>query len=260
MLVFSIAKGFGMPSVKLIPRLESQHKQVRVQILGKELFHPSERLCLCDWARKSSSCDARRLYCWKFQVNGIPKYKEENQKIKIRFEITRMIGHGERKGGLYYLNTHWKISDSIPQAFITTNNPSKVDQIWLWHKWLGHPPFFILEKMFPTLFGKAKSHDFHCEGEIGGIEDKLSGIFPRNAPELPDSAAPEFSDSTPTVPVVPNVPALESSNESASAHKKFQQTPNEKLIVENLPLKFQPMNLRFSSKKGNTCCQQTPPN
>ena len=78
-------------------------------------------------------------------------------------QITRMIGHGERKGGLYYLNTHWKISDSIPQAFITTNNPSKVDQIWLWHKWLGHPPFFILEKMFPKLFGKAKSHDFHCE-------------------------------------------------------------------------------------------------
>ena len=33
----------------------------------------------------------------------------------------RMIGYGERKGGLYYLNTHWKIGDSIPQALITTN-------------------------------------------------------------------------------------------------------------------------------------------
>ena len=75
----------------------------------------------------------------------------------------RMIEHGERKGGLYYLNTQWKICDSIPQALITTNNTSKVDQIWLWHKRLRHPPFFVLEKMFPTLFGKTKSHDFHCE-------------------------------------------------------------------------------------------------
>ena len=77
--------------------------------------------------------------------------------------MRRMIGHGERKGGLYYLNIHWKICDSIPQALITTNNTSKVDQIWLWHKRLGRPPFFVLEKMFPTLFGKIKSRDFHCE-------------------------------------------------------------------------------------------------
>ena len=74
-----------------------------------------------------------------------------------------MIGHGKRKGGLYYLNTHWKICDSTPQALITTNNTSKVDQIWLWHKRLGHPPFFVLEKMLPTLLGKTKSRDFHCE-------------------------------------------------------------------------------------------------
>ena len=135
-------------------------------------------------------------------------------------------------------------------------------------------------------FSKSQPYFTHTylQGEIGGTEDKLSGIFPRNgengggvlpqlvnvsnvytsntssSPTVQDISAPEFSDSAPTLPIVPNVPALESSNESASAHKKFQQTPNEKLIVENLPLKFQPMNLRFSSKKGNTCCQQTPPN
>ena len=59
-------------------------------------------------------------------------------------QITRrMIWYAERKGALYYLNTHWKIGDSISQALITTNNPSKVYQIWLWHKWLGHPLIFI---------------------------------------------------------------------------------------------------------------------
>ena len=79
-------------------------------------------------------------------------------------QITRrMIWYAERKGALYYLNTHWKIGDSISQALITTNNPSKVYQIWLWHKWLGHPLIFIMEKMFLTLFGKTKSYDFHCE-------------------------------------------------------------------------------------------------
>ncbi|RVW63709.1 hypothetical protein CK203_052781 [Vitis vinifera] len=38
----------------------------------------------------------------------------------------RMIEHGERKGGLYYLNTQWKICDSIPQALITTTIPQKL--------------------------------------------------------------------------------------------------------------------------------------
>ena len=77
-----------------------------------------------------------------------------------------MIRHGERKVGLYYLNTHWKIGDPIPQALVTTNNLPKVDQIWLWNKRLGHPPHFFLEKMFLTLFGKTKSYDFYfkvCE-------------------------------------------------------------------------------------------------
>ena len=49
--------------------------------------------------------------------------------------IRRRIGHGERKGRLYYLITTWKIGASIPQAFATTNNPSKVDPIWLWQQW-----------------------------------------------------------------------------------------------------------------------------
>ncbi|KAL6347363.1 hypothetical protein AAG906_017102 [Vitis piasezkii] len=35
------------------------------------------------------------------------------------YQITRkMIGHVMRKGGLYYLNTHWKIGDSIPKILL----------------------------------------------------------------------------------------------------------------------------------------------
>ena len=56
-----------------------------------------------------------------------------------------------------------------------------------------------------------------------------------SSPTVQDISAPEFSDSAPTLPIVPNVPALDSSKESTSEHKKFQHTPNEELIVENLP-------------------------
>ncbi|RVW35205.1 Retrovirus-related Pol polyprotein from transposon RE1 [Vitis vinifera] len=197
--------------------------------------------------------------------------------------MRRMIGHGERKGGLYYLNIHWKICDSIPQALITTNNTSKVDQIWLWHKRLGHPPFFVLEKMFPTLFGKIKSRDFHCE-DIETLPPKIFGCvsfihIPKQSRDKHDPRAlrcvflgyssnqkgwgirgmkavgnfsyecPDFSDSAPTLPVVPNVPALDSSNESASEHKKFQQTPNEELIVENLATEIPANKLEIQLKE-----------
>ena len=56
-----------------------------------------------------------------------------------------------------------------------------------------------------------------------------------SSPTVQDISAPEFSDSAPTLPIVPNVPALDSSKESTSEHKKFQHTPNEELIVEKLP-------------------------
>ena len=110
-------------------------------------------------------------------------------------------------------------------------------------------------------FSKSQPYFTHTylQGEIGGTEDKLSGIFPRNgengggvlpqlvnvsnvytsntssSPTVQDISAPEFSDSAPTLPIVPNVPALDSSKESTSEHKKFQHTPNEELIVEKLP-------------------------
>ena len=78
------------------------------------------------------------------------------------------------------------------------------------------------------------------------MENKLSRIFPRNdengrgvlpqlinvsnvstsntssSPTVQDVSAPEFLDFAPTLPIVSNVPALDSSNESDSEHKKFQ--------------------------------------
>ena len=124
-------------------------------------------------------------------------------------------------------------------------------------------------------FFESQPHFIHTylQGEIGGMEDKLSGIFPRNgeigggvlpqpvnvpnvstsntssSPTVQDISAPEFSDSAPTLPIVPNVPAINSSNESASEHKKFQQTPNEELIIENLPTEIPANELEIQFKE-----------
>ena len=70
-----------------------------------------------------------------------------------------------------------------------------------------------------------------------------------SSPTVQDISAPDFSDSAPTLPVVPNVPALDSSNESASEHKKFQQTPNEELIVENLATEIPANKLEIQLKE-----------
>ena len=42
-------------------------------------------------------------------------------------QITRkMIGHAVRKCRLYYLNTHWKIGDSIPKILLPPTIPQKL--------------------------------------------------------------------------------------------------------------------------------------
>ncbi|KAL6347228.1 hypothetical protein AAG906_013664 [Vitis piasezkii] len=139
--------------------------------------------------------------------------------------------------------------------------------------------------------GKPVTRSGQAHQAIGGTEDKLSGIFPRNyengegvlpqpvnvpnvstsntssSPTVQDVSGPkfsyfasilpivqnvstsEFSDSAPTLPIVPNVPALDSSNELASEHKKFQQTPNEELIIENLPTEIPTNELEIQFKE-----------
>ena len=40
---------------------------------------------------------------------------------------------------------------------------SKVDQIWLWHRQLGHPPISLSKKVFPALFENFDYLNFHCQ-------------------------------------------------------------------------------------------------
>ena len=98
----------------------------------------------------------------------------------------------------------------------------------------------------------------HLQREFRGIEEKLLEVFPRNGgwgclsiisqvslPQnhqfpftIQDISSSEFSNFLPVFLIVSNVPTLDSSNESVSEHKKFQQTSNEELILEDLPIEI----------------------
>ena len=68
----------------------------------------------------------------------------------------------KEKDGLYYLDTNWETAVFRSQGLVSTSS-SKVNQIWLWLRCLGHPPFPLLKNVFPSLFKNFDYLDFHCE-------------------------------------------------------------------------------------------------
>ncbi|CAL9017436.1 unnamed protein product [Prunus brigantina] len=73
------------------------------------------------------------------------------------------IGHGKRIGGLYYLTLP---SAPVRDRVINTVQSCSVkdkQQIWLWHRRLGHPSFGYLKRMFPSLFRSCDESSFKCE-------------------------------------------------------------------------------------------------
>lgn len=66
-----------------------------------------------------------------------------------------MIGHAEKRDGLYYLKAPGNLSDSngkLPLSFFSTHSSTNKDKIRLHHLRFGHPSFGILKVMFPSLF------------------------------------------------------------------------------------------------------------
>ena len=62
------------------------------------------------------------------------------------------IGHGKRIGGLYYLTlpsapVHDRVVNTVQSCSVKDKQ-----QIWLWHRRLGHPSFGYLKRLFPSLF------------------------------------------------------------------------------------------------------------
>lgn len=75
-----------------------------------------------------------------------------------------LIGSGKEKGGLYYLDGRLQqsIDGKLVHAMSNTILKNK-EEIWLWHKRLGHPSFGYLSRLFPSLFKGCHLSDFVCE-------------------------------------------------------------------------------------------------
>ena len=73
-----------------------------------------------------------------------------------------MIGLGKLRDGLYYLDTDW--SGGVSQCLVS--HSTSIDQIYLWHRRLGHPPFTLLGKLFPKLFQGLNVNSLNCESCI----------------------------------------------------------------------------------------------
>ncbi|KAI5338139.1 hypothetical protein L3X38_017410 [Prunus dulcis] len=62
------------------------------------------------------------------------------------------IGHGKRIGGLYYLTLpSAPVRDRVIHTVQSCNVKDK-QQLWLWHRRLGHPSFGYLKRLFSSLF------------------------------------------------------------------------------------------------------------
>lgn len=70
-----------------------------------------------------------------------------------------IIGRGTKRGGLYYMEDF-----SLGRAHhVASSLGSKVQQIWLWHRRLGHPSFGYLQHLLPDLFSNVEISDFKCD-------------------------------------------------------------------------------------------------
>lgn len=75
----------------------------------------------------------------------------------------KMIGHASEKEGLYFLEAESNKYDSIPLSYLLEEHTTKKTQVWLSYFCLGHPSFSLLNKMFPTIFGKLEIQSLHCD-------------------------------------------------------------------------------------------------
>lgn len=89
-----------------------------------------------------------------------------------------IIGRGTEKGGLYYMDDF-----GTGRAHLT--HGSAEQQIWLWHRRLGHPSFSYMKHLFPTLFTAVSPGDFHCETCILAKSHRVNFSLSSNKNSVP---------------------------------------------------------------------------
>ncbi|PRQ42978.1 putative RNA-directed DNA polymerase [Rosa chinensis] len=86
-----------------------------------------------------------------------------------------IIGRGIEKGGLYYMEMTTAGNHRVSEVHqIQKGTSTNEEQIWLWHKRLGHPSFGYLQTLFPLLFQHNKPSAFKCDTCILGKSHRVS--------------------------------------------------------------------------------------
>jgi hypothetical protein len=96
-----------------------------------------------------------------------------------------IIGHGTKRGGLYY---DYVDDFSIGRAhhmYHPTDNKER--QIWLWHLRLGHPSFRYMKNLFPELFSSLSVFDMKCETCILAKSHRVTYPLSMNKSDVPFS-------------------------------------------------------------------------
>jgi transposase InsO family protein len=75
----------------------------------------------------------------------------------------KTIEVAKEHGGLYYLSDTRIGQKVLSTALQSQSKSSPAAQIWLQHKRLGHPPFPLMKRMFPSLFSNQSVESFKCD-------------------------------------------------------------------------------------------------
>ena len=73
------------------------------------------------------------------------------------------IGHGKRIGGLYHLQLQVAAICRCVANKVQGGSVKDKQQLWLWHRRLGHPSFGYFKHLFPSLFCSCDESSFKCE-------------------------------------------------------------------------------------------------
>ncbi|XP_057495256.1 retrovirus-related Pol polyprotein from transposon TNT 1-94 isoform X3 [Actinidia eriantha] len=80
----------------------------------------------------------------------------------------KTIGSGRKENGLYVLDLGVDSSKHHQQAHLTSLSDSSTEKILLWHHRLGHPSFYLLQYLFPSLLSNKNVSTLKCEScELG---------------------------------------------------------------------------------------------
>lgn len=53
--------------------------------------------------------------------------------------------------------------EGSPRSFDCDWVTDQIEELWLWHRRLGHPSFSVIKKLMPTLFFSTDESKLHCE-------------------------------------------------------------------------------------------------